>query len=234
MFKLVLQLFIINVNLFFMGKANLKTWNGVIGKVGNTVTYIRKGVVITRIVGEITKKATKSQTNNRKKIAFTNKFNSPINEFIQFGLKAEAEKLKKIPNDLMLSYTRKSIEGEYPKHKINFTKVIFSKGTIKEAPGLKVELIDIGLEFSWDTTASSKDRQRRDDWLMVMAYFPKQFDAQYLTHATRRSEGKYQFKISKNDKPTVMEIFVSFMSANQKNVSNSVYLGQLILPAYED
>lgn len=217
-----------------MAKSDLKTWSGVIGRHGNKVTYIRKNKIVTRTIGKSTKKATKDQKRSRNKISITNQFNSAVKEFIQFGLKVEADKLNKTPNDLILSYVNKSIEGEYPEQKINFSKVIFSKGSIMDTPGLKVELNDGGLEFSWDTKASSKDLQRKDDWLMVMVFFPEQFHAEYATHATRRSEGTYQFPLFKNEKPGIMEIFVSFMSANQKNVSNSVYLGQLTLPAYED
>lgn len=215
-----------------MAKANMGAWDGFIGRVGNTVTYIRMGKVVKRKIGVSTKPPTTKQLKYRQKVKITNEFISPVKEYIQFGMKPEGLAENKTPNDLMLSHTLSNgIKDEYPNQKIDFTKVQFSKGSIKETPGLQVNLNEDGLEFTWNT-GIIPGNFRHDDHLMVLVYFPERKSADFETHAARRSVGKYQFSLLKNETPTVMETYVSFMSSDQKRVSDSVYLGQIILPAY--
>jgi hypothetical protein len=217
-----------------MGRANMDSWDGFIGRVGNTVTYIRMGKVVKRTIGISTKPATKNQKKSRQRVRITNEFISPVKEFINVAMKPEGQALKKTPNDLMLSHTLlNGIKGEYPNQEIDFTKVQFSKGKMPKTPGLQVSQNDAGLEFTWNTELI-KNQFRHDDQLMVLVYLPELKNAEFETHAIKRSAGKYQFDMLKEDTPTRMEIYISFMSTDQKRVCDSEYLGQLILPAREE
>lgn len=217
-----------------MAKAKLDAWDGFIGRVGDTVTYIRMGKLVKRKIGKSSKPATKDQRASRQKIKITNEFISPVKAFIHVGMKPEGEALQKTPNDLMLSHTLlNAIQGEYPNQEIDFTKVQFTKGKMEKTKGFQVKLNEDGLEFSWDT-GLVKDQFRHDDQLMVLVYLPQQKGAEFETHAARRSAGKFQFSMIRDQSSAVMEIYVSFMSTNQKHVSNSEYLGQITLPAYEE
>ncbi|CAM4287437.1 hypothetical protein SAMN06265348_109148 [Pedobacter westerhofensis] len=217
-----------------MAKANMDAWDGFIGRVGDTVTYIRMGKLVKRKIGISSKPATKDQRKSRQKIKITNEFISPVKEFIHVGMKPEGLAQKKTANDLMLSHTLlNAIKGEYPNQEIDYTKVQFTKGKMQKTTGLQVSLNEDGLEFSWDTDLV-KNQFRHDDQLMVLVYLPKLKSAEFETHATRRSAGKYQFSMIRDEDPTLMEIYVSFMSTDQKRVTDSEYLGQMILPAYEE
>lgn len=217
-----------------MSKANINTWDGFIGRVGDTVTYIRMGKLVRRKIGKSTKPATEPQLKHRQRVRITNKFIAPVKEFIQVGLKTEGQMLRKTPNDLMLSYTlSQAIRGEYPDQEIDFAKAQFSKGTMSDTTGLKVTQNEEGLEFTWDT-GTIPAQGRRDDQLMVLVYFPDLKKADFDTQAVKRLAGKFQFDIPGNEKPARMETYMAFISADRKTVSNSVYTGQFILPAYEE
>jgi hypothetical protein len=217
-----------------MAKANMGAWDGFIGRVGDSVIYIRMGKVVKRRIGKSNKPATKAQLKYRQKVKIANEFISPVKGFIHYGMKLEGKAQKKTPNDLMLAHalSKDVITGEYPNQQIDFTVVQFSKGDMKDTPGLKVTQNENGLEFTWNTDLIP-DHFRRDDKLMVLVYFPELKSADFDTHAVRRSEGKFHFPVTKNETPAVMEIYASFMSVDEKRFSNSKYLGQFILPADE-
>jgi hypothetical protein len=217
-----------------MAKGNIGGWDGFIGRTGDSVIYFRMGKLVKRRIGRSSKPATKSQNQSREKLKIANNFISPVRGFINLGMKLEGKLLKKTPNDLMLGHvmSKGMITGEYPDQKIDFTAVKFSKGSMKETPALKVNLNYEGLDFSWDTDLIP-GQFRRDDRLMVLAYFPELKSAEFETQIARRSEGKYQFKLDKYEKPALMEVYASFIAADEKSISTSVYLGQFTLPAYE-
>jgi hypothetical protein len=217
-----------------MAKANMGAWDGFTGRNGDFVIYIRMGKVVKRRIGRSTKPATKDQRRSRAKVGIANNFISSVRGFINFGMKLEGKIQKKTPNDLMLSHVMSNgiIKGEYPNQMIDFSAVQFSKGSMQETPDLKVIPNALGLEFSWDISPVP-GQFRKDDKLMVLVYFPELKSAEFDTHAAKRSEGNYLFKLDKNEKPVLMETYASFMSADEKSISATVYLGQFILPAYE-
>ena len=216
-----------------MATANNSSFDGFIGRLGNTVTYLRCGKPTRRTIGISTKAPTEDQLKYRTQTQLTNDFIAPVKEFYKIGFKLEAQLAKKTPRDLINSYTRLNIiKGEYPNQEIDFTKALFSKGKMPETPGTKAELIEDGLEFTWDTKLI-QGKFRSDDQVMLLVYFPELNTAEYTINGGVRAKGSAQFRLLKNEEPTLMETYISFISADHKKISDSVYTGQFILPAIQ-
>jgi len=214
-----------------MATANINSFDGFIGRLGDTVTYIRLGKVVKRKIGKSTKPATELQLKYRQRVKVANKLIEPVREFIKIGFKTEAQLAKKTPNDLILSHTLlNAVKGEYPNQEIDFTKVLFSKGKMEATPGLKVNQNDGGLEFTWNTYLVP-NQFRADDQVMILVYFPELQSADFVLYAGNRGGGKAQFSMLKNPKPTILETYITFISSDRKRVSDSAYTGQFILPA---
>lgn len=217
-----------------MAKANIDSFDGFFGKIGDTVTYLLNGKVVKRKIGYSSKPATASQLASRQDTPVTNNFIKPVNEFIKIGFKGEAKLAKKNANSLISSHTRKkAIKGEYPNKEIDFTKVLFSKGNMPETPQTKAEITEDGVQFTWNNNLIP-GHFRSDDQAMLMVYFPELKTAEYVINGGARSIGIANLSLIKNDNPAVMETYISFISADRESVSNSIYTGQFILPANSD
>jgi len=215
-----------------MAKAHLNTFDGFIGKIGDTVTYILNGVVVRRKIGRTKKPATLSQLAARQTTPLSNDFIKPVKEFINIGFKAEGKSVKRSANSMISSYTRlNAIKGTYPNQEIDFTKVRFSQGNMPLTPQTKVILIEDGLQFSWDKTLIP-GQFRADDQVMLVVYFPGQKTAEHTVNGGARSNGIADFPLVRQENPVIIETYISFISADREKVSNTFYTGQLILPAF--
>ena len=215
-----------------MMATNKNSFDGFTGKRGNISTYLRLGVPTSKIAAtKITAPPTLNQLIARQPIKVVNDFVASVKNFIFLGFQSEATIAHKTSNDLIMSYTLlNAIKGEYPNKEIDFTKVLFSKGKMPETPEVEVTLNDDGLKYTWNTKLI-QGKFRMDDQAMLLAYFPELKSAEHVTNAGKRNVGTAQLSLLRNETPTVMEIYIYFMSADHKKVSNSTYLGQLILPA---
>ena len=211
---------------------NKNSFDGFTGKRGNISTYLRLGVPTSKIAAtKITAPPTLNQLIARQPIKVVNDFVASVKNFIFLGFQSEATIAHKTSNDLIMSYTLlNAIKGEYPNKEIDFTKVLFSKGKMPETPEVEVMLNDDGLKYTWNTKLI-QGKFRMDDQAMLLAYFPELKSAEHVTNAGKRNVGTAQLSLLRNETPTVMEIYIYFISADHKKVSNSTYLGQLILPA---
>lgn len=214
-----------------MALINKQNWDGFLGKSGGFVTYLLGDLVVRRAIGITTKAPTEKQLSQRLKAILSNNLNKPVKEFINIGFKSLAKQLGKVPHALMSSNTlSNAITGVYPNLQINYSKVLFSKGTMPITPDLSVTLKGAELHFEWNT-ASKPGEFRADDQAMIMVYLPDQKDALYTVSAADRATGRAVFPMLNDEQATVMEIYISFISANHERVSDSAYLGQIILPA---
>lgn len=214
-----------------MARANIDSFDGFIGKLGNTVTYLLNGKVVKRRIGYSSKPATVAQLACRQDTPVTNDFIKPVKEFIKIGFKGEAKLAKKNANSLISSHTRNyAIKGEYPYKEIDFTKVLFSKGSMPLTPNVRAVMTEDGMQFSWDKSLNPGD-SRPDDQAMLMVYFPESQIAEYAINGGARINGFANISLIKHETPMVIETYIAFISADREKVSNSIYTGQFILPA---
>ncbi|WP_442589895.1 DUF6266 family protein [Pedobacter sp. AW31-3R] len=171
------------------------------------------------------KPATPGQQANENDTGLFAKFMAPINGFVSVGYELEAKKLGLNPYNAMVKCMRKNaFKGEYPDRSIDFSKILVSKGTLP-IPVAKASITDAGLAFSWDTT-EIPHATHHSDQVMLLAYFPKSKDAVYVTGGAARHVGKDLLNLRGIKKGEDAEVYISFLTDDRKNISNSVYLGK--------
>ncbi|MET4140192.1 DUF6266 family protein [Pedobacter sp. UYP1] len=203
--------------------------DGSTGRTGNTVTYLLYGKLVKRTIGLRTDKPTVPVLISRQVTALTTAFLKPVKGFLTIGFGLEGKLNSKSYYAIASSYNRLyAISGNYPDQQIDFTKVLFSQGKMPVTPGVLVNRAEKGLTFKWDTSFTAKGIHHNDQ-VMLMAYDPKKRGTQFQLNAGRRSEGEALLSIRKKKKPLLLETYISFISESRKSVSNSVYVGQILL-----
>jgi hypothetical protein len=197
------------------------------GKLGNTVSYELNGKIVTRGIGENNKKRSKSQLAVMQKTRVTSKFLNPVMPFIMIGFEIEAKLTKAHPQNPAFAYNWKNAtKGNYPKIKIDFEKVLLTKGGLPMSPGAGIKRVDAGVEFSWDGETDSEGSHWSDQ-VMMLAYFPELNIANFVTAGAARSIGKDLLPLFIENKKSLMELYISFISSDRRRISNSVYVGKL-------
>ncbi|MBB2147541.1 DUF6266 family protein [Pedobacter gandavensis] len=196
------------------------------GKIGNVVFYMLNGQPVCRMNGKPGKPSIK-QLGNRQAMAVTMDLVAPMADFINVSFKQEAEGTVKNPHNLAVSYNKKeALIGEYPNIKVDYSKVILSRGDLEMVSDLKISKGEDGINLSWNTDISENGSY--DDLLMVLVNHPTKKRASSYLNAAKRADGSCFIPISEEwMMREQMEIYVSLKSSNEKSISDSVYAGNL-------
>jgi len=200
------------------------------GKVGNLVYYQRNGKNIVRRIGENTKPASEKQLISRLEMAVANKFCKSTLPFSRYGF-AEAvigEDLSEF--NVAMSYTRKNaITGEYPDIAIDYEKVVLSAGPLLQADALTTVIVPEGLRFNWHA-GPELEWPDNTDQAMLLVYFPDLDRSVYRLFGAERAAGTDVLPISAPLLVGYFEAYIAFISADRKQVSDSVYAGSFNKP----
>ena len=196
------------------------------GKIGNVVFYELNGQLVGRRIGKPGKPSLKQKA-NRQAMSATMEFLKPMTDFINVSFKSEAEGSLKNPHNLATSYNKKhALTGQYPDIKVDYSKVILSKGSLEMANDLKLSKGEEGINLSWNTAGFENGRY--DDILMVMVSHPDREHASSFLNAAKREDGSCFIPVhSEWIRNGQMEVYVCFKSANGQLISDSAYAGNL-------
>jgi hypothetical protein len=209
-----------------MATAKKGSTDGYTGRVGNTVTYELNGQMVKREIGVIVKKPSIAQLANQQRTKLCSEFLRMIQEFTEVGFKLQVPNPYDNTWNAATSYNKRfAIKGIYPHQEIDYSNVLLSLGDMPLVSGAQVQGVAEGLAFTWDT--NTIDGMRWNDQLLVMAYLPDRHDGHYRMSVVTRDQGRYILTLPRYAKPTVMETYLSFISANHKSVMTSIYLGQV-------
>jgi len=210
--------------------------NGILGaftgRVGPVSGYTRNGRNIMRSAASTVRdKATPGRLAQREKIRVCNAF---INAFSGTGIFA-----KTFPNPdhggsgynrAMKVLMNSALEGVYPHYTILYDKFLISKGELPAPKDAAAGLdADGNLVFTW-TDNSTEGTARENDIAVVVAYFAdKNVQLAYSLDAGKREAGFAKLVIPEDNRGSVAETWIGFVSADGQIASNSVYTGQLEL-----
>ncbi|MBB2147873.1 DUF6266 family protein [Pedobacter gandavensis] len=196
------------------------------GKIGNVVFYMLNGQPVCRMKGKPGKPSIK-QLGNRQAMAVTMDLVAPMADFINISFKQEAEGTVKNPHNLAVSYNKKgALTGEYPNIKVDYSKVILSRGELEMVSDLKISKGEDGINLSWNTDISENGSY--DDLLMVLVNHPTKKRASSYLNAAKRADGSCFIPVSQEwMMREQMEIYVCLRSSNEKSITDSVYAGNL-------
>lgn len=210
-----------------MAILNTESNKGFIGRVGNSVIYVLNGQIVKRTIGKSSKKPTIPQLSARQKTTLIARFLNPVKEYINVGFEFEARQMqKKCPYNIATSYNwLNAITGIYPNQEIDYAKILLSSGKMPVTNKISVKVVDNKLEFLWDT-ACPTELMKDSDRVMLVAYSAQENSALCLIGGAERLEGSTHLVIPENKRSMKFETYVSFISADYKSISNSVYTGQ--------
>ena len=199
----------------------------VTGKVGDMVFYVLNGENVVRHAGKSVKPRSEAQLANQAKMALVNLVLKPLLEFVNIGFAHVTQDDRSNPYNRAVSYNKiNAIAGVYPDLLIDYSEVSVSKGKLPVAEGGTVELVADGLKFDW-LFDSDMPYPRENDRAMLLAYFPVLGSAVYSLEGASRKAGADLLVLPGELLAEPMEVYIAFVAANGKSVSNSVYLGRL-------
>ena len=198
-----------------------------IGKVGPVVGYVSRGKSVMRGLADISKSRKPSllQHQQRAKFSLMNKFLGPIIPFLN-------ETKKTVDIDLTgynkaFSYNVKNaIKGTYPDLIIDYSMVLLSRGDLPNVKSVQAESQSSGqIALHW-TDNSGAGLARADDKAFLAVYCPEINRWTCELNLSERAAGNHIFKASLFSGRTV-QIYMGFLSANEDEVSDSLYVGQV-------
>ena len=196
------------------------------GKLGKTTTYLLNGVLVTRLIGRSTKPPTELQQAVRLRAKLVSMLLFPVKEFIEVGYEREARRLNLLPQNSAFSYNWHAVVGEFPKLKIDFTKLRLSYGNMPPPVNLQVIASDEGLIFNWGQQEGVTGTHWSDQ-VMLLAYFPKLKKSAYMTAGASRYKGTDLLLVFDIEHGQFAETYIAFVSNDRKSISNSVYVGKV-------
>lgn len=156
------------------------------------------------------------------------RFMKPFKEFVLVGYALEAKAKRQNHNNAMVMANRKnSLQGVYPNRSIDFSKVLITKGSLPIAAETAVTMTASGLAYTWSIEVIPNCTHYSDQVIML-AYFPGLNETRYITAGSQRYLGKGLLPLDGIKKGYTAEVYISFITDDRRNISNSIHLGQLI------
>ena len=200
------------------------------GKVGNmVVSKWKKKHVAKRRPGKSTKPATTAQSEQRKKMNLTGRFMRNVKEVVSLCYRDRSDTVPGFSaamGDVLVN----GITGTYPDYSIDYSQVLLSRGDIRQPfkPTVASAKIDT-VTFTW-TTTSGMGKSRPDDKAVLVAYCEKLDVSAYTIQGPPRSSGTGELELPGLGGQEV-HTWVAFISADGKEVCNSIYAGKVTIAA---
>jgi hypothetical protein len=194
----------------------------VIGGTWKSIPYLRSQPASHRT--EFTQK----QLDQQKKFATVLRFLQPLRALLTFSFREYAVRMSGFNN--AMSYTlSNAITGTYPDYEINYSLVLVSRGELPNAVNPTAVATSATLvTFSWvDNSGTGKAAETDVAILVVYCIERKQA---LFNMGTERSAQSATIDVSQFSGLTV-QTYIAFIETNGRTVSNSIYTGQLSIPA---
>lgn len=216
-----------------MGKAETGVFSDWSGGIDNLVGAVVHGEQqIRKKPAKSSKPPVQSQIDQRIKFAIVVAFAKSIAPVIQIGYQSFT---RNSPRNAAVSYHLKNaITGVSPDFTFDYSAAVLSKGGLLKGIEMKLtELEDGGLKLSW-TQANSltlNDKLvRGTDLVYAVFYSVEQKMYLYIEGSVTRASLEANTIIPKMFKGNTLHLYVFFASANGKLVSDSQYLGSMVVP----
>lgn len=199
------------------------------GKIGNVVYYMLNGKNISRRIGVATKPPTALQLEYRMATRLCSGLIRRLLDFVHTGFGLEAINAKDNAFNEAVKVNKKNIiQGVYPNLEIAYNKLQVSKGLLKPAQNWTVAQTETGLQYTWDTDPDMPWPEATDQ-VMMLAYFPEEEKVFFNLFGSSRLSGLDLLEIPPSMQGKYMETYMSFISANRKQLADSSYTGSFNL-----
>lgn len=212
-----------------MGKIKRGILGGFSGKVGPIVGSSWKGKAYMKSAPlHVRNPRTLEQQCQRKKFAMVMKFLTAINPYLKFGYKNKAT--DKTAMNAAMSYMLKNgcVVGEFPNYTIDYASAKVATGDLRRGQNVSFNLIGNIANYHW-TDNSDNGNAHATDFAMGLLYNPAKNEAEYDIGNATRADGSLQFSFPPEWMDDRVEVYLSFMSEDGKQVSESEYVGEVLI-----
>lgn len=207
-----------------MGKIGRGILGGVSGKVANIVGARWKGIDYIRAKPQsVANPRTQLQVNQRTKFALVLRFLQPNLNFIKIGYKNFSVKKSQF-NSAMSYILNNAIVGDYPNYLIDYAAALLSRGNLATALNPSFGLNPGEVKFIWEDN-SAVGNALATDKVMVLVYNTSKGESVYITEGATRAVLSQTVIIPNSYAGDDIEMFISLMSADETQLSNSIYIG---------
>lgn len=198
---------------------------GFSGKIGNVVGGSWKGINYIRVKTTPSNPKTEKQVAQRTKFTTALGFLQPMTAFLRTGYKLFTAKQTAF-NAAMSQVLTNAIIGEAPDVTIDYAKAQVSAGTLSPAVNGAFTYDNGEITLTWDDNSGSGSAKATDKSMYVILN-PAQSDAVYETSGAARSIKKQVVDLPAEWVGDTVQIYLSFITEDGKDVANSVYLGNV-------
>lgn len=210
-----------------MGRITQGILGGFSGTVGTVIGGNWKGIDYMRSMPN--KKAgssTQAQLEQQAKFALMIKFISSMNGLLMDTFRNYA--IKMTGQNSALSYNLKNaITGVYPAYSIDFTKVLVSRGDLPNALAPAAAKSSNNIAFTWTDNSGTGKAKPTDNTVLVVYCFDLNQTIYTIGTSTRADNGE-DFDCS-NFAGKKVQTYIGFISADNKEIANSIYTGEIQL-----
>lgn len=212
-----------------MGKYKKGILGAFSGKIGTVVGSSWKGIEYMRSLPRpSTKAATDQQMIQRAKFALVSAFFRSASALINMGYQSLAQG-KSGYNVATSDFIADAIIGTYPDFEIDFSKVLFSKGTLTGAYGVNAVSESGSVKVSWDDNSNS-GTAKASDQIVILVYNPDKGQFVYdINTGALRSAAEDTLLMPVEFLGDTVEVWVAFMTPDKKIFSTSMYVGQVLI-----
>jgi hypothetical protein len=199
------------------------------GQLDGIVYYTRMGKNVGRKQTNSTKPRSPSQLASQQGLKVTSHFLSQVREFTNLGFKTDHFKKGGTAYNRATSAVKlNGLTGVYPDLSLDFEHLKLSVGNLPIAEGVSLAIVPTGVAFSWAIDPTQHWPQTTDQ-AMLLVYFPGDNIALYVLYGSERASGQSILPINSPMLGKTMHFYLSFISADRANVSDSMYAGALNL-----
>jgi hypothetical protein len=210
-----------------MGKINLGILGGFSGKVGNVVGGKWKGISYMRARStSVSNPRTDGQMNQRTKFALVLSVLKPMTGFLRVGYKKYA--INQTAFNAAMSYMlNNAITGSSSAdYSIDLSKVLVSRGNLTGAANAKATSANGVVTLTWDDNSGNGTATQTDNALIVVLN-SKRAESVFDAGGNQRVAGTEDISVPADWVGESVEVFLGFITADGKEVANSVYLGSV-------
>lgn len=212
-----------------MGKISQGILGGFSGKVGNVIGATWKGIDYMRIKpAHVKNPKTDDQVSQRNKFTTVLEFLQPMKDFIKVGFKLYA--IKKTEFNSAMSYNLlNAVTGVSPNFSIDYTKALIARGALKSALNPAVASAVVGnVAYTWDDNSAELNAEATDQ-AMLLIYNEAKGEAVFITEGAARNVGSQTLTVPDSYSGDTVHAFIGFMSVDGIEISNSLYVGSVVV-----
>lgn len=219
-----------------MAEINRGILGEVSGTVGTVVGAVVRGVATIRSKPRKSgKQAVQSQLNQQYKFAIVVAFMHHFKSILDLGLRSYTRKMS-TTNAAVQHALKNAITGVAPNFKLDFSRVLFSKGSLENSLNLVLTPPVSGgkLFVTWDPAEEFSDAEllvRNLDEATFVVYNETSTYSFTALRGVARGEGAFKINTPKAFIGNKLHIWYFFCTPDGKTVSNTVYLGTTVTVA---